>query len=94
MVGSDIAPFVQRVQVGETGRVGRIRSGQVQDEAEARAVATGIALKQIYKKYGVTHAISFHASIRAADRFRDAGSGHILGDVALFQAHDDDVLDG
>jgi superfamily II DNA or RNA helicase len=41
------------------------------DEAEARAVATGIALKQIYKKYGVKHAISFHTSIRAADRFRE-----------------------
>src|SRR5262249_37960450 len=40
-------------------------------EAEARAVATGIALKQIYKKYGVKHAISFHTSIRAADRFRE-----------------------
>ena len=40
------------------------------DEAEARAVATGIALKRIYKKYGVKHAISFHDSILAADRFR------------------------
>ena len=40
------------------------------DEAEARAVATGIAVKRIYKKYGVKHAISFHASILAADRFR------------------------
>src|SRR5262249_4977103 len=36
------------------------------DEAEARAVATGIALKHVYKKYGVKHAISFHTSIRAA----------------------------
>src|SRR5262245_2711691 len=41
------------------------------DEAAARAVATGIALKQVYKKYDVKHAISFHASIRAADRFRE-----------------------
>jgi superfamily II DNA or RNA helicase len=40
------------------------------DEAEARAVATGMALKRIYKKYGVKHAISFHSSIRMADRFR------------------------
>jgi predicted helicase len=40
------------------------------DEAEARAVATGIALKRIYKKYGAKHALSFHASILAADRFR------------------------
>jgi superfamily II DNA or RNA helicase len=40
------------------------------DEAEARAVANGVALKRIYKKYGIKHAISFHSSIRAADRFR------------------------
>jgi predicted helicase len=40
------------------------------NEAEARAVATGVVLKRIYKKYGVRHAISFHASILAADRFR------------------------
>jgi superfamily II DNA or RNA helicase len=39
-------------------------------EAEARAVATGIALKRVYKKYGAKHAISFHTSILAADRFR------------------------
>src|SRR5262249_4627108 len=39
-------------------------------EREARAVANGIALKRIYQKYGVKHAISFHASIVAADRFR------------------------
>jgi superfamily II DNA or RNA helicase len=40
------------------------------DEAEARAVATGVALKRV-EKQGVTHAISFHSSIRAAERFRD-----------------------
>jgi predicted helicase len=41
------------------------------DEAEARAVATGVALKRVLKEQGVTHAISFHSSIRAAERFRD-----------------------
>jgi hypothetical protein len=41
------------------------------DEAEARAVATGVALKRVFKGQGVTHAISFHSSIRAAERFRD-----------------------
>ena len=41
------------------------------DEAEARAVATGVALKRVFKEQGVTHAISFHSSIRAAQRFRD-----------------------
>jgi len=40
------------------------------DEAEARAVATGVALKRV-EKQGVTHAISFHSSIGAAARFRD-----------------------
>jgi predicted helicase len=41
------------------------------DEAEAQSVAAGIALKRIYKKHGVKHAISFHRSIRGADRFRE-----------------------
>jgi predicted helicase len=41
------------------------------DEAEAQAIAAGIALKRIYKRHGVKHAISFHRSIRAADRFRE-----------------------
>jgi superfamily II DNA or RNA helicase len=40
-------------------------------EAQAREVATGIALKRIFKKYGITHALSFHSSIRRADRFRE-----------------------
>jgi predicted helicase len=40
------------------------------DEAEARTVATGVALKRVEKR-GVTHTISFHSSIRAAERFRD-----------------------
>ena len=39
-------------------------------EAEARSVATGIALKRAYKKYKITHPISFHTSILAADTFR------------------------
>ena len=41
------------------------------DEAEAQSVAAGIALKRIYKGHGVKHAISFHRSIRGADRFRE-----------------------
>ena len=41
------------------------------DEAEAQSVAAGIALKRIYKKHKIKHAISFHRSIRAADRFRE-----------------------
>jgi predicted helicase len=41
------------------------------DEAEAESVSSGIALKRIYKNHDVKHAISFHRSIRAADRFRE-----------------------
>ncbi len=40
------------------------------DEAEAQSVATGIALKRVFKKQKIKHAISFHCSIRAADHFR------------------------
>jgi superfamily II DNA or RNA helicase len=41
------------------------------DEVEAQSVAAGIALKRIYKKHNIKHAISFHRSILAADRFRE-----------------------
>ena len=41
------------------------------DDAEAQAVAAGIALKRTYKKHHIKHAISFHRNIRAADRFRE-----------------------
>jgi superfamily II DNA or RNA helicase len=41
------------------------------DEAEAQSLAAGIALKRVYNKHGIKHAISFHRSIRAADRFRE-----------------------
>jgi predicted helicase len=41
------------------------------DEVEAQAIAAGIALKRTYKRHGVKHAISFHRSIRSADRFRE-----------------------
>jgi predicted helicase len=40
-------------------------------EAEARNVATGIALKDAIKKHAIKKAISFHSSILAADRFRE-----------------------
>jgi superfamily II DNA or RNA helicase len=41
------------------------------DEAEAQSIAAGIALKRTYKRHGAKHAISFHRSIRGADRFRE-----------------------
>jgi hypothetical protein len=41
------------------------------DEAEAQLAAAGIALKRVFKKHGIKHAISFHRSIRGAERFRE-----------------------
>jgi superfamily II DNA or RNA helicase len=41
------------------------------DEAEAQSAAAGVALKQVFKKQKIKHAISFHRSIRGADRFRE-----------------------
>jgi predicted helicase len=41
------------------------------DEAEAQSVAAGIALKRVYQRNKINHAISFHRSIRGADRFRE-----------------------
>jgi 3-mercaptopyruvate sulfurtransferase SseA len=41
------------------------------DEVEAQSAAAGIALKRVLKEHGIKHAISFHRSIRAADRFRE-----------------------
>ncbi len=41
------------------------------DEAEAQSAAAGIALKRVFKRQKIKHAISFHRSIRAADRFRE-----------------------
>jgi len=41
------------------------------DEAEAQSLAAGIALKNVFKNQGIKHAISFHRSIRVADRFRE-----------------------
>jgi hypothetical protein len=41
------------------------------DETEAELLAAGIALKRIYEKQKIKHAISFHRSIRVADRFRE-----------------------
>jgi superfamily II DNA/RNA helicase len=40
-------------------------------ECGSQAIAAGIALKRVYQKYQIKHAISFHRSIRAADRFRE-----------------------
>jgi superfamily II DNA or RNA helicase len=41
------------------------------NEAEAQSMAAGIALKNVYKKHEINHAISFHRSILGADRFRE-----------------------
>jgi len=36
------------------------------DEAEAQSAAAGVALKHVFKKQKIKHAISFHRSIRGA----------------------------
>jgi predicted helicase len=41
------------------------------NEAEAQSAASGIALKRVFKGQKIKHAISFHRSIRGADRFRE-----------------------
>src|SRR5262249_47261486 len=41
------------------------------DEAEAQSLASGMAIKRIYKKHGIKHAISFHRSILAAKGFKE-----------------------
>ena len=41
------------------------------DEAEAQSLSAGIALKRVFKQQEIKHAISFHRSIRGADRFRE-----------------------
>jgi predicted helicase len=45
--------------------------GRNLDEAEVQSLASGIAFKAAFKKHQIKHAISFHRSIRAADRYRD-----------------------
>jgi predicted helicase len=41
------------------------------DEAKAQSVAAGIALKRVFQKQKIKHALSFHRSIIGADRFRE-----------------------
>jgi superfamily II DNA or RNA helicase len=40
-------------------------------DANAMSLAAGIALKRAVRDYGVRHTISFHRSIKAADKFRE-----------------------
>jgi superfamily II DNA or RNA helicase len=57
-------------QLIDENRILKLNSRDL-DEAEAQSIAAGIALKRVYKKHGIKHAISFHRSILAADRFRE-----------------------
>ena len=45
--------------------------GEQLDASEANALAAGFALQSAFDTYGITHSISFHRSIRAAQQFRD-----------------------
>jgi predicted helicase len=40
-------------------------------EVEAQALAAGVVLNRAVREHGIRHAISFHRSIRAAERFRE-----------------------
>ena len=44
------------------------KRGKISDQ-EAQSLAAAIALRQATKKYGIKHAISFHRSIKTADKF-------------------------
>jgi hypothetical protein len=50
---------------GITNRILDVNSRDL-DEAEAQSLAAGIAIKRIYEKHAIKHAISFHRSIPAA----------------------------
>jgi superfamily II DNA or RNA helicase len=41
------------------------------DAEDSRYLAAAIALRKCYREYGITHAVSFHRSIRAANEFAD-----------------------
>ncbi len=41
------------------------------DAEDSRYLASAIALRKCYREYGITHAVSFHRSIRAANEFAD-----------------------
>ena len=45
--------------------------GEWSEEVEAQMLASLIALRKAMKKYPIRHAVSFHASITRAERFRD-----------------------
>jgi superfamily II DNA or RNA helicase len=45
--------------------------GEWNDEVEAQMLASLIALRKAMKRYPIRHAVSFHASISRAERFRD-----------------------
>jgi superfamily II DNA or RNA helicase len=60
----DIADLVHRNKLVDIGIDGL-------DEAQAMRLATGIALKKMYRDRNVRHAISFHGSILKAEQFRE-----------------------
>src|SRR4051812_7825374 len=41
------------------------------DAAEAQTAGCRLALKRVFQEHGISHAISFHRSIRGADTFRE-----------------------
>ena len=63
--------LVTDARIAELVEENRLVMLDAADEVEAQALAAGVALNRAVREHGVRHAISFHRSIRAADRFRE-----------------------
>lgn len=62
---------VTNMQIQEIIRKNKLLSDKKNklEEQDAQSLAAAIALRQATQKYGITHAISFHKSIKAAESF-------------------------
>ena len=47
-----------------------VSAGNKTIETDAHSLAAGIAMQKAFKKYGIKHAITFHSSIKRAERFK------------------------
>lgn len=65
--------FVTEQEIAEAVRSRRYVSDSAKgvDAEDSRYLAAAIALRKCYREYGITHAVSFHRSIRAANEFAD-----------------------
>lgn len=65
--------FVTEKEIAEAVQSRRYVSDSAKgiDAEDSRYLAAAIALRKCYREYGITHAVSFHRSIRAANEFAD-----------------------